>query len=100
MLSTERVHCQSEQTWMFKALLYLDGVQCTSKCILGRGSSIVGNLDAPTLAHGVVVEIDIGALIKPVVRGLVGWRGKVVMDICEERRQGHLALCWRHFADD
>lgn len=31
----------------------------TSKCILGWGSSIVGNLDTPTLAHGIVVEIDI-----------------------------------------
>jgi hypothetical protein len=55
----------------------------TSKCILGWRSSIVGNLDPPTLAHGVVVEIDIGALIKSVVRGLLGWWGEVVMDVCE-----------------
>ena len=55
----------------------------TSKCILGWSSSIVGNLDPPTLAHGVVVDIDIGALIKPMVRGLLGWRREVVMDICK-----------------
>ena len=54
-----------------------------SKGILVWGSGVVCNLHAPSLAHGVVVEIDIGALIKSVVRGLVGWRGKVVMDICE-----------------
>jgi hypothetical protein len=34
-------------------------VLTTSKCILSWGSSIIGNLDPPTLAHGVVVEIDI-----------------------------------------
>ena len=27
MLATERIHCQSEQTGMFVALLYLDGIQ-------------------------------------------------------------------------
>lgn len=40
-------------------------------------------LDAPTLAHGIVVEIDIGALVEAVVRGVLCRRRDVVVHICE-----------------
>jgi hypothetical protein len=46
-----------------------------------------------------MVEVDIGALVKAVMRGLVGGRGEVVVDVCKERRQRHLALLRRHCAD-
>ena len=40
-------------------------------------------LDAPTLAHGIVVEIDIGTLVEAVVRGVLCRRRDVVVHICE-----------------
>jgi hypothetical protein len=30
-----------------------------------------------------MVEVDIGALVKAVMRGLVGGRGEVVVDVCK-----------------
>lgn len=72
---------------MFVALLDLNSVQLTSECILGWGSGIVGNFYASSLAHGVVIKIDIGALVEAVMRGLLRWRGEVVVDICKERGQ-------------
>lgn len=40
-------------------------------------------LYASALAHGVVVEIDIRALVEAVVRGDLGWWGDVVVHIGE-----------------
>lgn len=85
----------------------------TGKGILGWSSWIVCNLYTSSLTHGVVIEVDIGALVEAVVRGLLGRRGEVVMDVCEaaalsvhdetpsdhyrlQCRQRHLALLWRH----
>lgn len=36
---------------------------------------MVGNLDATALAHGIVVEVDIGAFVEAVMRGSLGRRG-------------------------
>jgi len=44
---------------------------------------MVRDFYAPTLAHRVVVEVDIGALVEAVVRGNLGRRGDVVVDVCE-----------------
>jgi hypothetical protein len=38
---------------------------------------------APTLAHRVVVEVDIGAFVEAMMRRVMGRRGDVVVDICE-----------------
>ena len=44
---------------------------------------MVRDFYAPTLAHRVVVEVDIGALVEAMVRGDLGRRGDVVVDVCE-----------------
>ena len=44
---------------------------------------MIGYFYAATLAHGVVVEVDIGAFVESVVRGMLRRRGDVVMDICK-----------------
>lgn len=59
----------------------------TSECILSWSSGVVRDLDATTLAHGVVVQIDIRALVEPVVRGLMGRRGEIVMDVRESTKE-------------
>lgn len=53
------------------------------KGILVRCACIVRYLYTPTLAHGIVVKIDIGAFVEAVMRGRVSRRGQVVMHICE-----------------
>ena len=76
---------------------------------------MVGYLYAAALPYGIVVQVDIGALVEAVVRGLLGWRGDVVVDVCEagggeyvssmsecgsclQCQKRHLALLWRHIA--
>lgn len=54
-----------------------------SECILARCSRVVRDLYASTLAHRVVIKVDVGALIEAVMRGLVGGRREVVVDICK-----------------
>jgi hypothetical protein len=68
---------------------------------------------APALAHRVVVEVDIGAFVEAMMRGVLRRRGDVVVDICEaiymsvqlefgrsycysQRQEGYFALRWRH----
>lgn len=51
--------------------------------ILVRCAGMVCNLYPTSLVHGVVVEIDIAALVKAVVRGLVGGRREVVVYVCK-----------------
>jgi hypothetical protein len=51
--------------------------------ILVGCASMVRYLYAPTLAHGIMVEVDIGAFVETVMRGLLGRWGDVVMDVCE-----------------
>jgi hypothetical protein len=70
-------------------------------------------LYAARLSDGIVVEVDIGAFVEAVVRGSLGWRGNIVVDVCEAVRvvnmcaclplpwclqcqKRHLALLWRH----
>lgn len=76
---------------------------------------MVRYLYAALLLHGVVVEVDIGAFIEAVVRGLVRRRREVVVGVREagsiesarvgrgmslnehsQGRERHLALLWRH----
>lgn len=38
---------------------------------------------ATALAHRVVVEVDIGAFVEAMVRGGLGRRGDVVVNVCE-----------------
>ena len=79
MLATVCVYCQREQAWVLVALLNLHGVKLyitaksahnsivanlesqltASKRVLSRGSGIIRNLNAATLEHRVVVEVDI-----------------------------------------
>jgi hypothetical protein len=44
---------------------------------------MVRYLDATALPYWVVVEVDIGAFVEAVVRGLVSWWGEIVMDVCK-----------------
>jgi hypothetical protein len=64
-------------------LLNLHCVQLTGKGILVGCARMVCYFYAPTLAHGVVIEVDIGAFIEAMMRGILGRRGYVVMDIRE-----------------
>jgi hypothetical protein len=59
------------------------GTLTTSKGVLVRGTSVVRYLYATSLAYGVVVEVDIGALVETMMSWLLqGW-GHVVMYVCE-----------------
>lgn len=44
---------------------------------------MVRNLYPATLLYRIMVEVDIGAFVEAVVRGRVGWWGKIVMDVRE-----------------
>jgi hypothetical protein len=44
----------------------------TGKGILVGCASMVCYLYTPTLAHGIVVKVDIGAFVEAVMRGIVG----------------------------
>lgn len=76
---------------------------------------MIGYFYAAALAHGVVVEVDIGAFVESVMRGMLRRRGDVVMDICKpasgsvkeepvgeadypQCQEGHFSLLWRHCA--
>lgn len=54
-----------------------------SKGVLVRGARVVCNFYATRLADGVVVEVDIGALVEAVVGWLLRRRGHVVVDVGE-----------------
>jgi hypothetical protein len=47
------------------------GQLTASKGILLWRAGVVGNLYAPALSYGIVVQVDIGALVEAVVRGLL-----------------------------
>jgi hypothetical protein len=55
----------------------------TREGILLRRPGVVRDFDAPALLDGVVVEVDIGALVEAVVRRLVSRRGEIVVDVCK-----------------
>lgn len=38
-----------------------------------------------TLAHGIMVEVDIRAFVEAMVRGVLGRRGQIVVDVCEAK---------------
>jgi hypothetical protein len=54
-----------------------------SKGILIWCASVVCYLYPAALPYGIVVEVDIGAFVEAVVRGLLVWWGDVVVDVCE-----------------
>lgn len=54
-----------------------------SKGVLVRGAGVVRDLYATRLADGVVVEVDIGALVEAMVGWFLRRRGDVVVDVCE-----------------
>lgn len=102
-VSPECINSQVEQARMLVCLLYLDGVQLcvtesagvdtavhhwlltASKSILLWCTGMIRDLYTASLAHGVVVEIDVGALVEAMMWGVLSWRGKVVVDICEAK---------------
>jgi hypothetical protein len=53
---------------------------------------VVRNLNATRLPYRIVVEVDIGAFVKAVVRGLLGRRGNVVVDVCKAATMSVLFL--------
>ena len=53
----------------------------TGKSILIWRASMVGYLDPASLLYGVVIEVDIGAFVEPVMRGFLVWWGDVVVDV-------------------
>jgi len=55
----------------------------TSKGILFWRASMVCYLYPTTLPYGIVVEVDIRALVEAMVRGFLSRWGDVVVDICE-----------------
>jgi hypothetical protein len=59
------------------------GGRTASKSILVRRASMIGYFDATSLPYWIVVEVDIGAFVEAVVRGLLGWWGNIVVDVCE-----------------
>lgn len=84
-MCVQRGQCQALQTAEVSegyCAWYL-GTLTASKGILLWRAGVVGNLYTPALSYGVVVQVDIGALVEAVVRGLLGWRGDVVVDVCE-----------------
>ena len=49
----------------------------------------------PILAHGVVVEVHIGALVEAVVWGVVAGWGEVVVHVCEAVRCQQAYTAWQ-----
>jgi hypothetical protein len=64
-------------------ILLAGGRLTARKCVLLWCSRMVGDFNAATLLHRVVVEVDIGAFVEAVVRGFDGGWGEVVVDVCE-----------------
>lgn len=81
---------------MLVCVVHPYSVKLASKCILFWSTRVVCYLNATRAAYGVVVEVDIGAFVEAVVRGLLVGRGDVVVDVGEEGQQRHLALQRRH----
>lgn len=71
ILSAESIHCEGEEAWVLKCLLYLDGIEVARKGILIRCSGMVRYLYPASLLHWVMVEVDIASFVEAVVRGLV-----------------------------
>jgi hypothetical protein len=59
------------------------GGHTTGEGVLVGCASMVRYFYASALAHGVMVEVDIGAFVEAVMRGLLGRWGDVVMNVCE-----------------
>jgi hypothetical protein len=73
---------------------------------------MVRYLYSAALLYRVVVEVDIGAFVEAMVRGLVGWWGEIVMNVCKTAQasvgvlsrlganlqchQRHFTRLWRH----
>lgn len=70
----------------------------TSKGILIRSTGVVRYLDAARLPNGIVVEVDIGALIEAMMRGSLGRWGDVVVNVCKAVLASVLTLS-RHIID-
>jgi hypothetical protein len=52
-------------------------------------------LYSAALLYRVVVEVDIGAFVEAMVRGLVGWWGEIVMNVCKAAQASvHVFLDW------
>jgi hypothetical protein len=135
-LAAEAIDSQGEEAGMLVRVLYSDrlklyttnnvssllqtpwlGKHTASKGILVWCARVVCNFNATRLPYGVMVEVDIGAFVEAVVRGLLGRRGNVVVDVCkaatmsvlflklgavredQQGQQGHLALLRRHCVD-
>jgi hypothetical protein len=75
---------------------------------------MVRYLYSAALLYRVVVEVDVGAFVEAMVRGLVGWWGEIVMNVCKAAQvsvcfffffwnvsnsqchQRHFTRLWRH----
>lgn len=55
----------------------------TCKRVLIWGARMVCYFYTPGLAHGVMVEVDIRALVEAVMRGSLRGRGDVVVHVCK-----------------
>lgn len=82
-VTLEGIDREGEQARVLVCLLNLDGVQLTGKGILVGCARMVRYFYAPTLAHGIVVKVDIGAFVEAMMWGLLGRWGDVVMDVCK-----------------
>lgn len=100
-MTTEGVHAECEETWVFVCLLYADGVEilmrlgsapCSCmgmasltavKSVLVWCAGMIGYLYAAFLLHGIVVQVDIASFVEAVVRGCVGRRREVVVNVGE-----------------
>jgi hypothetical protein len=58
---------------------------------------VIGNFYASTLAHGIVVDVYIGAFVEAVVWRLVGRGSEVIVDVGEQCRERHFTWLRRHY---
>lgn len=95
-LAGEAVDGEGEEARVLVRVVDADRVELAGEGILLWRARMVRDLDAARPPYGVVVEVDVGALVEAVVRRLLVGRGDVVVHVGEEGQQRHLALLRRH----
>lgn len=77
----DSIHGQRAESWESSRVSDMYVVQSTVECILVWRSWIIGNLDSRLVLSGIVVDVQVGTLVKAMMERLWGRRSEVVMDV-------------------
>lgn len=82
-----RVDFEGEQDRLLVRKVHLSFLETAGESILIRRAGMIGDLELGLLAVGTVIEVQIAAPSKAMMRGLGRWVGEVVVHVGEERGQ-------------